>query len=366
MDVNKLADKAFAKLQKINANATVLEDNTLSNVTDWIDTGCLVLNTILSGSLYGGVPKGRITIFAGESGCGKTFILNKILANAQKKGMIPIIFDTEVAVDKTSAEGVGLDSKNVKYVPVDTVESCRNQIMTFLDGVEEEPELHGKFIISIDSLGNLASEKEINDAGSGKGAMDMGLRAKQLKSMMRMITYKAAITGTTIIASNHTYADPGALHPTLVKQQAGGSGPIYMASILVQMAAKKEKTDSSNEKDVALTESRNYSGVTLRMLTVKNRFVPAFLQCEAYLNFKTGLDKYSGLRDIAVAHNIIQQSGATFAMGDKKLGYYKNWRKDEDLWQEILVSLEESIKDKYRYGKELHEAAINDTIDEDE
>ena len=366
MDINKLADKAFAKLQKINTNATVLEDNTLSNVTDWIDTGCLVLNTILSGSLYGGVPKGRITIFAGESGCGKTFILNKILANAQKKGMIPIIFDTEVAVDKTSAEGVGLDSKNVKYVPVDTVESCRNQIMTFLDGVEEEPELHGKFIISIDSLGNLASEKEINDAGSGKGAMDMGLRAKQLKSMMRMITYKAAVTGTTIIASNHTYADPGALHPTLVKQQAGGSGPIYMASILVQMAAKKEKTDNSNENDVALTESRNYSGVTLRMLTVKNRFVPAFLQCEAYLNFKTGLDKYSGLRDIAVAHNIIQQNGATFAMGERKLGYYKVWRKNEELWAEILEGLETSIKDKYRYGKELHEAAINDTIDEDE
>lgn len=366
MDINKLADKAFAKLQKINSNATVLEDNTLSNVTDWIDTGCLVLNTILSGSLYGGVPKGRVTIFAGESGCGKTFILNKILANAQNKGMIPIIFDTEVAVDKASAEGVGLDSKNVKYVPVDTVESCRNQIMTFLDGVEAEPELHGKFIISIDSLGNLASEKEINDAGAGKGAMDMGLRAKQLKSMMRMITYKAAVTGTTIIASNHTYADPGALHPTLVKQQAGGSGPIYMASILVQMAAKKEKTDSSNDNDVALTESRNYSGVTLRMLTVKNRFVPAFLQCEAYLNFKTGLDKYSGLKDIAVAHDVIQQNGATFAIGDRKLGYYKNWRKDETLWKEILVGLEESIKDKYRYGKELNEPAINDTIEEDE
>ena len=366
MDINKLADKAFSKLQKLNSNATVLEDNTLSNVNDWIDTGCLVLNTILSGSLYGGVPKGRITIFAGESGCGKTFILNKILANAQKKGLIPVIFDTEVAVDKSSAEGVGLDSKNVKYVPVDTVESCRNQIMTFLDGVEAEPELHGKFIISIDSLGNLASEKEINDAGSGKGAMDMGLRAKQLKSMMRMITYKAAVTGTTIIASNHTYADPAALHPTLVKQQAGGSGPIYMASILVQMAAKKEKTDTSNDKDVALTESRNYSGVTLRMLTVKNRFVPAFLQCEAYLNFKTGLDKYSGLRDIAVAHNIIDQNGATFAMGDKKLGYYKNWRKDEALWETILEKLEISIKDKYRYGKELNEPAIGDTINDDE
>ena len=362
--MSNLVDKAFAKLQKLNSNATTLEKNTLSNVTEWIDTGCLVLNSILSGSLYGGVPKGRITIFAGDSGCGKTFILNKILAHAQQKGMVPVIFDTEVAVENEGAENVGLDTSNVKYVPVDTVESCRNQIMTFLDEVEKEPELHGKFIISIDSLGNLASEKEINDAGANKGAMDMGLRAKQLKSMMRIITYKAAVTGTTVIASNHTYADPGALHPTLVKQQAGGSGPVYMASILVQMAAKKEKTDAGNTNDEALTESRNYSGVTLRMLTVKNRFIPAFLQGEAYLNFKTGLEKYSGLKDIAVSHGIIQQNGATYSMGEKKLGYYKNWRNDEETWSNVLPKLESSISEKYRYGKSLSELAILEQDDE--
>jgi|TARA_A100001515_G_scaffold142729_2_gene142238 RecA/RadA recombinase len=362
--MSNLVDKAFAKLQKLNSNATTLEKNTLSNVTEWIDTGCLVLNSILSGSLYGGVPKGRITIFAGDSGCGKTFILNKILAHAQQKGMVPVIFDTEVAVENEGAENVGLDTSNVKYVPVDTVESCRNQIMTFLDEVEKEPELHGKFIISIDSLGNLASEKEINDAGANKGAMDMGLRAKQLKSMMRIITYKAAVTGTTVIASNHTYADPGALHPTLVKQQAGGSGPVYMASILVQMAAKKEKTDAGNTNDEALTESRNYSGVTLRMLTVKNRFIPAFLQGEAYLNFKTGLEKYSGLKDIAVSHGIIQQNGSTYSMGEKKLGYYKNWRNDEETWSNVLPKLESSISEKYRYGKSLSELAILEQDDE--
>ena len=356
--MSSLADKAFAKLQKLNSNATTLGDNTLSNVTEWIDTGCLVLNSIVSGSIYGGVPKGRITIFAGDSGCGKTFILNKILANAQRKGMIPVIFDTEIAVENEGAENVGLDTSNVKYVPVDTVENCRNQIMAFLDEVEKEPELHGKFIISIDSLGNLASEKEINDAGANKGAMDMGLRAKQLKSMMRMVTFKAAVTGTTVICSNHTYANPAALHPTLVKSQAGGSGPIYMASILVQMAAKKEKTDASNDGDEALTESRNYSGVTLRMVTVKNRFIPAFLQGEAYLNFKTGLDKYSGLKDIAVAHGIIQQNGSTYSMGDKKLGYYKNWRNDKDTWNNILPKLESSISEKYRYGQSLSEPAI--------
>jgi len=362
--MSNLVDKAFAKLQKLNRNATTLENNTLSNVTEWIDTGCLVLNSILSGSLYGGVPKGRITIFAGDSGCGKTFILNKILAHAQQKGMVPVIFDTEVAVENEGAENVGLDTSNVKYVPVDTVESCRNQIMTFLDEVEKEPELHGKFIISIDSLGNLASEKEINDAHANKGAMDMGLRAKQLKSMMRIITYKAAVTGTTVIASNHTYADPGALHPTLVKQQAGGSGPVYMASILVQMAAKKEKTDVGNTNDEAITESRNYSGVTLRMLTVKNRFIPAFLQGEAYLNFKTGLEKYSGLKDIAVSHGIIEQHGSTYSIGEKKIGYYKNWRNDEETWNTVLPKLESSISEKYRYGKSLNDVAILEQDDE--
>ena len=116
-----LVNKAFAKLQKLNSNATTLEKNTLSNVTEWIDTGCLVLNSILSGSLSGGVPKGRITIFAGEAQCGKTYILNKILANAQSKDMVPIIFDTEIAIEKEGAENVGLDVSKVKYFPVDTV-----------------------------------------------------------------------------------------------------------------------------------------------------------------------------------------------------------------------------------------------------
>lgn len=357
-NTDKLADKIFNNLKKLNENATKLSENTLSNVTEWLDTGCLSLNSILSGSLFGGVPKGRITIFSGESGCGKTFILNKILANAQNKGLVPIVFDTEAAIDKISVEGVGLDSSKTKYVPVGTVEKCRNQIMKLLDDVEKEPELYGKIIISIDSLGNLASEKEISDAENNKSAMDMGLRAKQLKSMMRMITYKAAKTSTTIIASNHTYADPASLYPSLVKNQSGGSGPIYMASILVQMASKNEKTNEDNTNDVAISEAKKFSGVTLKMLTTKNRIIPPFLACEVYLNFKTGLEKYSGIKDIAVSHNIIQKNGPSYNMGDKKLGYYKNWREDENVWNDIVNKLESSIKSQYRYGRELSEPSI--------
>ena len=150
----------------------------------------------------------------------------------------------------------------------------------------------------------LFRSKEVNDAAAGKSAMDMGMRAKSLKSMMRLLTYKAARTGTTILFANHTYDDPSAMYPTLVKHQAGGKGPIYLASVLIQLAGKSEKQDDANQQDEMLPEAKKYSGTTLRALTVKNRFIPPFLECEMYLNFKTGLDKYAGLKDVAVNHGI--------------------------------------------------------------
>lgn len=349
--------KVFDKLEKLNPEAKFLSESALSTVNEWVDTGCMVLNAIISGSLYGGVPVGRITGFSGPSAAGKTYIINKILANAQKKGMIPVIFDTEAAIDASSTTGVGLDSDQVKYVPVQTVEDCRNQISTFLDSVMEA-KMRNKFILSIDSLGNLASQKELDDTEKGKTAMDMGTRAKGLKSMMRLLTFKAAQAGVTILFSNHTYDDPSAMFPTLVKAQSGGKGPVYLASVLVQLAKRDEKHDKSNDDDEILPEANKVSGTTLRALTVKNRFVPPFLECEAYLNFKRGLDKYSGLKEMAVNHGVIEQTGSTFVLPSgkddvpgQKLGYYKNWKNDTELWEKtILPSLEEKLKKQYSYS----------------
>ena len=349
--------KVFDKLEKLNPEAKFLSESALSTVSDYVDTGCMVLNAIISGSLYGGVPMGRITGFSGPSAAGKTYIINKILANGQKKGMIPVIFDTHAAIDASSTIGVGLDNDQVKYVPVQTVEDCRNQISAFLDGVIEA-KMRDKFIISIDSLGNLASQKEIDDAEKGKTAMDMGTRAKGLKSMMRLLTFKAAQAGVTILFSNHTYDDPSAMFPTLVKAQSGGKGPVYLASVLVQLAKRDEKHDKTNDDDEILPEANKVSGTTLRALTVKNRFVPPFLECEAYLNFKRGLDRYSGLKEMAVNHGVIEQTGSTYVLPSgkedvpgQKLGYYKNWKSDTDLWEKtILPRLEEKLKKQYSYS----------------
>ena len=332
---------AFKTLDDLNPDATFLNESTLSNVDSWIDTGCMALNAIISGSLYKGIPMGRVTGFSGPSQSGKTLILNRIFANAQKAGMTPVIFDTEAACDKQSAENCGCDSSKMKYCPVDTIEQCRNQIMAFLDSVIEN-KLHGKFIIGIDSIGNLIGQKELNDVAANKDAADMGTRAKSLKSMLRVFTSRAAKANIPIVFTNHIYSNPTEMYPSLVKTQSGGSGPVYMASVLVQLATRQEKQDDKRENDVILPGANKVSGVTMRALTTKNRFVPPFLETEIYLNFKTGLSKYSGLLDMAIGHKIVIQSGATYALADgTKLGYFKNWGRDVTIWEEkILPQLE--------------------------
>lgn len=350
-NIDKDVLACFKVLEKQNPEAKFLSESTLSLVDEWIDTGCYVLNALISGSMFKGVPKGRILGISGPSATGKTYILNKILASAQRDhDMYPVIFDTEIAIDKNSTEGVGLDPDTVKYVPVNTVEETRNQLVAFLDNIAKNPAMKGKFIVSIDSLGNLASLKEIEDTEKGKSASDMGLRAKSLKSMMRVLTYKAAMTNTTIIFSNHNYDDPSAMYPSMIKNQSGGKGPIYLASVLVQLAKKEAKQEDNN--DDIIPEANKVNGTIISAMTVKNRFVPPFIKGEMYLNFMTGLDKYHGLRDMAVEHGIIERHGPSYSLADgTKLGYHKDWKNDATVWDtHILPKLDEKIKSLYRYS----------------
>lgn len=353
----------FGDVDKLNPDGSFLEDTSISTPSDWIDTGSKALNAIISGSLYKGVPVGRITGFAGPSGAGKTLIINKVLANAQKKGYIAVIWDSEVAVDKQSAINVGMDLKKTKYYPVETIEECRNQISTFLDNViaADNPEL--KFIISIDSLGNLASSKEIEDARKGKDAADVGQRAKATKSMMRAITYKAAKAGVPILFSNHIY-EGMEMFPSLIKNQAGGKGPIYLASVLVQLATRNEKV-SENPDESSIAIANNVSGVTMSAMTVKNRIVPPFLKTELYLNFKSGLDINTGLFDIALALGVIEQAGKTYQVNGESVGYRKNIEKDSAFWEKISPLLEERLQQELRYGS-VDVAQVSEDDSEDE
>jgi recombination protein RecA len=347
-------EDAFKILDDLNPDATFLNENSLSNVREWVDTGCMALNAIISGSLFGGIPMGRITGFAGPQACGKTMMVNKIMANAQKKGMHVVYFDTENALDEETASNLGCDSSKIKHCPIEIIEDCRNQIVKFLKNVVEN-NLQGKFVIAIDSLGNLISTREAKVIEDGKDSADMGARAVSLKSMLRAITHAAAKANCPIVFTNHTYDNPAALYPTLVKNQSGGSGPLYMSSVLVQMATKQErvgKSDNKNASDEVTPLSKDINGLTMRALTTKNRFIPPFLECEMYLNFKSGISKYSGLLEMAEGYNVVQKQGHRYVLGEEMLGFYKEFKDDETIWAKIIPKLEEKLKSELKFHKE--------------
>ena len=339
--------KAFAD----NADASTLSDSALSLVDTWIDTGSYALNAIMSGSVFGGIPEGRICGYSGPSGCGKTLMALKAAANFQKKDKQNqvVIFDSEIAVDKATAEAQGCDTTRIKHIPVGTVFEVRNQCLTFLDAVIEN-NLQGKFLIIIDSLGNLAASKEMDDARAGKDASDMGLRAKQLKSMLRVLTYRTAVAKTTIIFTNHEYSDPMAMYPSLIKNQSGGEGPVYMASLIVQLSFKREKNEKDFQDEKILAAAKSVGGITMHALTAKNRFTPPMLTTDIYLNYLTGLDKYSGLFDLALGLGVIQGE-KTYTFGEQKLGWRKDFETNSEIWDKTLLKpLDAAVQREFKFS----------------
>jgi RecA/RadA recombinase len=344
-----------------------LSESTLSSVDDWIDTGSMVLNALISGSLYGGVPKGRITQFAGPSQSFKSGIVLNILANAQKKGMIPVIFDTEGAIDPESAAKFGLDITKVKYVGCESVEQTRNAIYKFLKNVRDKKQF-GKFIIAIDSLANLNSEMELTRMDKDSMSADMGTFAKSVKSLLKTCTNMYTLTKTPIIITNHVYDDPSAMYPSLEKNMPGGKAAVYLPSVTVQLARKLVKDGELKQVNDKLSASqKNYSGVVIRMLTVKNRFVKQYLEGEMYLSFSNGLNKYYGLVDIMKGMGIISNSGSSYSDWEgNKLGYLKSWSKDTELWEnKLLPELEKRIKIHWAYGSSPDEDDLTSLEDDD-
>ena len=358
--------KALDDIDSVNPFATYLSDSTLSRVGGWIDTGSYVLNAIISGSIHGGIPKGRVTMLAGESMTGKSLFVMKILASAQKEGLIPVIFDTENAIDPEGAERLGLDVENVKYVPCISIEQTRNALYKFLTSVKEKG-LEGKFIVAIDSLGNLQSELSLARMGKDSTSTDMGTNARAMKSLMQTCTNLGAVTQTTILCTNHVYDNPAALFPSIEKNMPGGKSCVYLPSVTIQLARKPVKSDGGKTMDgETAVAQKNYAGIIIRALTRKNRFIKQYLEGEMYLSFASGLDRYYGMIDLAVGVGAVIQTGSTYQLPDgKKLGYYKNWRKDKELWENIILPVvEDRIGKVWSYSNEEEEEDLPDEVEE--
>jgi len=360
-------DDINSELKDLNPLGSVMEFSTFSEVTEWIDTGNYHLNACVSGSLFGGWPNSRTCSIAGPSGTGKTYLILNSVKRAIDMGYNVVFYDSEAAVDKDLMVKFGIDIGKVNYQPINILQEFRTSVTTITGKMQEAKAAGGKvpkIMIILDSAGNLATQKEIDDARSGSDKSDM-TRSKVLKSIFRIIMTPMADLKIPFLFTNHTYQTQDFISRQVA---GGGTGPEYAASIVLFLN-KAQLKDSSGER----------SGIIVTAKPNKNRFAKP-TNIKFHLDFSKGMNRYVGLEQYIDWEEIGITKG-TIEKGVKiPKSTARNWickHLDETVpntefftekvfTQEVLEKIELRIKPLFNYNTEEREIDIDAILEADE
>lgn len=267
--VDKDNDSLFELVNSIDQGAEILADCKTAVITDYINTGSYILNAAMTGSMFKGIPCGRVTTLAGPSGCGKSYLALSICREAQKKGFTPIYLDSEAAIDKDFVERLGCDSKNFIIKQVTKISEVSTFVANLCKKLLALPkEKRMKVILVLDSLGNLTSDKELNDTIDGNLKRDM-TKQQEIKALFR--TNITAIGKLEIpwIINSHVYATQDLFSKNIV---SGGSGVIYNSSLTMMLSTAK-LDDKISDKEASKKQGDFIkTGVMVTARPEKSRF----------------------------------------------------------------------------------------------
>ena len=306
----------------------------------FINTGSLIFNGLVSGSISGGVSSNRITAIAGETSTGKTYFALAVVKNFldDNPDAYVLYFDTESAINKELLESRGIDTKRVAIVEVVTIEGFRGTALKAIDMYLKTPIDDRKpCMFVLDSLGMLSTEKEIRDALDDKLVRDM-TKSQLVKGAFRMLTLKLGQANVPLIVTNHTYDVIGAYVPT--KEMGGGSGLKYAASTIIYLGKKKEK------------DGKEIIGNLIKAKTVKSRLSKENKTVEIRLYYdERGLDRYYGLLELGEIGGLWKNVAGRYEMNGKKI-YAKEIYKNPEKYftPDILQALDEIAQREFSYG----------------
>jgi RecA/RadA recombinase len=296
----------------------------------------------VSGSLYGGIADNKIIALAGESATGKTYfsigMVRKFLED-RKDGMV-LYFDSEQAVTSDMFLDRGVDPKRIAVFPVATIEEFRAQLIKIVDKyLEQDADKRKPLMVVLDSLGMLSTSKEMNDTAEGKEVRDM-TRAQVIKSTFRVLTLKLGKAGIPLVMTNHTYDVVGSYVPT--KEMGGGSGLKYAASTIVYLSKKKDK-DADGQVVGNIIHCKLYKS----RLTKENQMV------DVRLNYDSGLNRYYGLLDIALKHDIFKKVSTRIELPNGEKAFEKNINEEPEKFftEDVMKRLEEAVAKEFKYGQ---------------
>ena len=341
-------------LEKLKKNSTIKDSSILSKSKfftdkDMVPTNVPMINVALSGRLDGGIIPG-LTMWAGPSKHFKTaFSLLMAKAYMDKyKDAVLLFYDSEFGTPIKYFETFEIDMDRVLHTPLTDIEQLKFDIMQQLQEINRGD----KLIIILDSIGNLASKKEVEDALEGKSVADMS-RAKQVKRLFRMVTPHLNLKDISLIVVNHTYKEIGMFPKDIV---GGGTGSYYSADNIYILGRQQEK------------EGTEIVGYNFIINVEKSRYVKEKSKIPISVSFDGGIQKYSGLVDIAIEGNFISKpSPGWYAKVDQKTGEIGDKvrfdaTQTDEFWQPLLKneSFKEFVNEKYgiAYGNIMGETAI--------
>ena len=305
--------------------------------TDWISTGNYALNYLISGDFHKGVPLGKVTVFAGESGAGKSYICSgNIVKSAQEQGIYVVLIDSENALDEAWLQALGVDTSEDKLLrlSMSMIDDVAKAISTFMSDYKAmNEEDRPKVLFVIDSLGMLLTPTDVDQFNKGDMKGDLGRKPKALTALVRNTVNMIGSYNVGLVCTNHTYASQDMFDPD--DKISGGQGFIYASSIVVAMKKMKLKEDEEGNK---ISDVR---GIRAGCKVMKTRYAKPFEGVQVKIPYETGMNPYSGLVDLAEKKGLLTKSGNRLMYkavnGEEVLQYRKAWERNEEGCLDMLM-----------------------------
>jgi recombination protein RecA len=281
---------------------------------------------------------GKVTVFAGESGSGKSFICSgNLVRNAQERGIYVILIDTENALDETWLKALGVDTSEDKLLKLNMamIDDVAKLISEFVKEYKTMPEdQRPKVLFVLDSIGMLLTPTDVNQFESGDLKGDLGRKPKALTALVRNCVNMFGDLNIGLVATNHTYASQDMFDPD--DKISGGQGFIYASSIVVAMKKLKLKEDEDGNK---ITEVR---GIRSACKIMKTRYSKPFESVQVKIPYETGLNPYSGLVDLFEGKGLLQKDGNSlkYVNDDGVIikQFRKAWERNEENSLDTIMS----------------------------
>ena len=309
----------------------------------WISTGNYTLNKLISDDFHKGVPLGKVTVLAGESGAGKSFIAaGNIVKNAQDQGIFVILIDSENALDEKWLHALDVDTSPEKLLKLNMsmIDDVAKTVSDFMrdykaEYADADPESRPKVLFVVDSLGMLLTPTDVDQFNKGDMKGDMGRKPKALTALVRNTVNMFGEYNVGMVCTNHTYASQDMFDPD--DKISGGQGFIYASSIVIAMRKLKLKVDADGNK------TSEVHGIRAACKVMKTRYAKPFESVQVEIPSETGMSPHSGLVDFFEGKGALKKTGNRLeytrpVTGEVITKFRKAWASNEDQHLDLVMN----------------------------